>query len=287
MAMGRIKAKPPNTQAHQENEEGTNLETLSSNEMEVVPPTLPTTQVDKLDLILAELRSTCTALEAQIGTISIGLDLLKADHKNLAEKVKSHRLALDDLVQQTEHTTCLEQMQKQINGLQERADDAEGRASRNNVRILGIPEKSEGKNPTEFVEQWLRRHITTEGLTDHFSVERAHRLPARPPQPGRPPRPFIARILDYRDRDTLLRAAREKAPILFENKTISLYPDFTLTVQKARATFMEAKKKLRAHNLKYALLFPARLRVIHNQKAISWRTLRRLWNGWRSLIHRS
>lgn len=99
-----------------------------------------------------------------------------------------------------------------------------------------------------------------------FSVERAQRMPARPPKPGMPPRTMIARILHYKDRDTLLRAARDKAPIRFENKTISLYPDDTPTVQKARASFLGVKKNLRSRNLKYALLFPAKLKVIHNQK---------------------
>lgn len=231
--MGRPKAKQPDppTQQEQEAEHAGDLERCG--DTDIIPPTPQTAQVDKLDLILKEIRDTRSALETQIRTLSVGLNLLQADHKKLAEKVKSQKMALDDLIpQQTIHSSQLEDMQRKITALQERIDGAEGRSRRNNVRILRIPEKSEGNNATGFVEQWLRTHVTTEGLTDHFSVERAHRLPPRPPAPGRPPRPLIARILDYKDRDTILRMARDKAPILFENRTVSLYPDFTLAVQK-------------------------------------------------------
>lgn len=92
-------------------------------------------------------------------------------------------------------------------------------------------------------------------------------MPSRPPRPGGPLRPIIARILNYKDRGTILLAARENAPLLLENEHISIYPDFTMAVQKARNTFREVKKTLQTHNLKYAMLFPARLKIIHNQKS--------------------
>lgn len=271
--MGRTKAKQPDPSMQRESGPDSSTDHNGEADLEMIAPTQQEGLPDKLDIILQEIRDTRKALEIQIGTLSTGLNLLRADHGKLNEKVQANKLALQDLIpQQTEHSIKRENIQRTLAELQNRIDEAEGRSRRNNIRILCIPEKCEGRNATTFVEQWLRTNISSEGLTSHFSVERAHRLPSRPPEPGRPPRPLIARILDYRDRDTLLRAARERAPIVFENKTISLYPDFTLAVQKSRATFLEVKRKLRLHNLKYALLFPARLKVIHNQKALFFDT---------------
>lgn len=267
--MGRTKTKQPDPADARNLDTDDNVESPEAGTPETIPPNLHDEQSHKLDLILKEIKDTRSALETQIGTISVGLNLLKADHKNLSEKVKANKLALDDLIpQHTLHQSNIAQLQNQIKGLQDRVDDAEGRSRRNNIRILGLPEKCEGRNPIQFAEQWLKDYVTTEGLTGHFSVERAHRLPARPLQQGRPARPFIVRILDYKDRDLLLRKARDKAPISYENKTISLYPDYTLSVQKVTASFLAAKRQLREHNLKYALLFPARLKVIHDQKSL-------------------
>lgn len=66
-----------------------------------------------------------------------------------------------------------------MKGLQDMVDDAESRSRRNNVQILGIPERSEGSNPTQFVEQWLRGHVAPEVLTDLWSVHIGSRLGLR------------------------------------------------------------------------------------------------------------
>ena len=46
------------------------------------------------------------------------------------------------------------------------------------------------------------------------------------------------------------------------NNKISAYPDFPAEVQRRRATFLKVKTHLRSLDMKYALLFPAKLRVI-------------------------
>lgn len=50
------------------------------------------TTPDKFDLILKEIRDTRFTLEQQIGTLTTGLTLLRADHKKLAETVQDRTL---------------------------------------------------------------------------------------------------------------------------------------------------------------------------------------------------
>lgn len=45
-----------------------------------------------------------------------------------------------------------------------------------------------------------------------------------------------------------------------------LYPDYILMVQWQRSSFQAVKKKLQQAQLKYALLYPARLKIIYNKK---------------------
>ena len=45
-----------------------------------------------------------------------------------------------------------------------------------------------------------------------------------------------------------------------------LFPDYTAAIQQQRSSFLGIKRKLRELDLKYALLFPARLRVSINGK---------------------
>lgn len=95
-----------------------------------------------------------------------------------------------------------------------------------------------------------------------FSVEQVHRVPAYPLPPGTPPRPFLFKMLNHKDKDIILSKARTMGPaMMIANSNISLFPDFSANVQKRRAQFTDVKKRMRALELQYAMLCPARLCV--------------------------
>ncbi|KAJ1187823.1 hypothetical protein NDU88_004593 [Pleurodeles waltl] len=138
----------------------------------------------------------------------------------------------------------------------------ESRARRNNVRFLGFPESMRQPESEISLEQWLIKEVLNGAPSKFFSVERAYRIPGRPPAPGQSPRPLIARFLNYRDRDAILQQFRSKGPFKYEDSNINAYPDFTQEVENQRNSFIKIKQRLREHNIKYALLFPAKLRVV-------------------------
>lgn len=72
-------------------------------------------------------------------------------------------------------------MQRQIQLLQSHQDDLENRIRRCNLRFIGIPEKEEGTDPVTFLESLLIAQYGREAFSMMFAVERAHRIPARPP----------------------------------------------------------------------------------------------------------
>lgn len=77
-----------------------------------------------------------------------------------------------------------------------KTDDIENRLRRNNVRIVGLPEKVEGRDPTVFVEGWLQEVFGKEAFSPIYTVKRAHRAPPRPlPSALPPPRSILARLL--------------------------------------------------------------------------------------------
>lgn len=104
-------------------------------------------------MILKEIRDSRSALEPQLSTISVDINLLKDDHRKFAYKVKITEQTVETIVPQVNnHDEELSQMRQQIESLQARADDAEGRARLNNLEIVGFPEGSRGPNPTTFIE---------------------------------------------------------------------------------------------------------------------------------------
>ena len=97
--------------------------------------------------------------------------------------------------------------------------------------------------------------------TAMFMVERAHRILFRLPKPEAPPRPFLIRLLNYRDRDQILSTAGIRADIQYDNTKLLFFPDYPWEIQQQRREYTEIRRRLREKGLKYSLLYPSKLRV--------------------------
>ena len=240
--------------------------------------TSPDTQEPSRADLMEAIRGSREALETQIAGVSIEVNLLRADLRKVSDKVTTAEDNITSL--QTEVRHLKKQVSHLTNAtetLADKAEESEGRARRSNLRLLGFPERAEGRAAEAFLEGWLTETVPQGELSTIFAIERAHRALTSPPPVGAPPRALIAKILNYRDRDTILRVAREKAPLKFENHNITIYPDYTQRVQEMRKSFLEVKQKLRAMEVKYMLLYPAKLRVIYKGQSHFFEKPEEVW----------
>ena len=76
-----------------------------------------------------------------------------------------------------------------------------------------------------YLEDWLQTVVGSECLSKFYALERVHRVSARPPRTGGPPRSVVAKLLHYCDRDYFLQQARDKCQYAVENSMVSIYPD--------------------------------------------------------------
>uniref|UniRef100_A0A803KDP9 L1 transposable element RRM domain-containing protein n=1 Tax=Xenopus tropicalis TaxID=8364 RepID=A0A803KDP9_XENTR len=218
--------------------------------------------------LLSAIIESRTATTSQLEEIKVDISLLRHDLQNIRERtteVETRVSTLEDTVSPLPNNITV--IKQQLQQALDKTEDLENRLRRNNVRIVGLPEKVEGQNPETFIENWLKQTLGNDTFSTMFVVERAHRVPTRPHPPGAPPRPFLLRMLNYRDRDAALKAARIKGPITFNGTTVSLYPDFSPTIQKQRATFTAIKRRLREAHIPYGMIYPARLRVQDGDRA--------------------
>ncbi|KAJ1154748.1 hypothetical protein NDU88_007491 [Pleurodeles waltl] len=244
-----------------------------------IPSTNPASPIDKLDWILKKIHESWTAIEHHINSIASDLGILRDDHKKLADKVHAAEGTRTELVpQHARNLDSLADLQCRIQQLHDPTEDAEGRARRNNTRIVGLPVSEEGANPTKFIKKWLRITVVPHGLSPMFVFKRAHRVPACRPPLGAPPRPIVAWILNYRDRDHLLQTTWRSSPIKVANATVLLFSDYTLEVQWRRASYQSVKKKLCEEGLKYALLFLACLKIMHDDCSLFFGTSNAAWD---------
>lgn len=211
---------------------------------------------------------TCqTTLTEHIDGMRAEMSFLKQDVQTIRERASEaeQRISdMEDVVWPMEGK--VQYLHKEINAHTDNLGDMEDRQRRNNVRFVGFPEKAEGTQPEDFLELWLKDNMADTTFSRLFAIERAHRIPSKPPPPGAHPRPMIARILHFRDRESIFRAACTGGELQYNGNRISIYPDFSAATQKQRASFIHVKKRLRDLQLPYSMLYPAKLRVVDGGK---------------------
>lgn len=220
---------------------------------------------DYLRAIMLEVRSSLKTINAKIDTLQSGLDSVK-------QKVVIHKTRLD--AWRTEFQICktptpkLDRRSWALKKLWKPSKTRTRiwrRVRRNNLRILGLPESTAITKMETYIEHLLKE-LFGPSLSSFMLVERAHRSLAPKPVPSRPPRPIIARLLNYGDRDAILREAGRLGSVTFQGNTLMFFPDYTPTVQAARREFAPAKKLLAASSIQYAMMYPAKLKIVHKDR---------------------
>lgn len=152
-----------------------------------------------------------------------------------------------------------EEMRTQNILLKTKVIDLESRSRRQNIKIIGLPEKIEKGSPSTFVSDFLLKLLGAEQFPRGIKVDRAHRSGA----PGNRPRVMIAKIHHDSMKEKIIRMARNEGPLTFEGQRISIFPDLTAEVMKDRRDFDPVRLKLKEANVRHGFLFPARLIFTH------------------------
>ena len=155
----------------------------------------------------------------------------------------------------------IKQLEEQTATLLDRVEDMENRSRRANLRILNVPEGSEkGQSTVKFVSEMLME-VMGEGVFETPpDLERAHRSPGQKPQEGRPPRPLVICFHRFQEKEKVLRWGRTH-DVKFKGSKLRIYPDLSVGLAKKRAAFKDVKQRLYEKNVRFSLLYPARLRV--------------------------
>uniref|UniRef100_H2ZVN2 L1 transposable element RRM domain-containing protein n=1 Tax=Latimeria chalumnae TaxID=7897 RepID=H2ZVN2_LATCH len=146
--------------------------------------------------------------------------------------------------------------------LWDRVQDLENRSRRNNIRVIGVPEGVEGNGvsgPTMLLS--ILQDCLLLGESDPIEVEQAHRTLGPRPAPDQRPRPIIARLLRFQDRERILRLAREAGELYWRGGKIMIFPDMSRELAAQRKCFTLARCCCMELGLRHALQYPVVLRV--------------------------
>ena len=160
--------------------------------------------------MFSDLKDSLRTIDGKLDTLMYRMDRFQ----ERADKQEGRLTEVESRVSTIEDShrvldTRLPEIQKELHLLKAKNEDLEGRSRRNNIRIIGLSESISPRNMEEFIEKLLIDLFGRDCFSSMMVIERAHRSLATKLRPGQPPRPIIARFLNYRDRDRTLLLNRE------------------------------------------------------------------------------
>ncbi|KAI4901813.1 hypothetical protein NFI96_008255 [Prochilodus magdalenae] len=230
------------------------LSSLREGISKIIKEELKRAFADDFNSLKSELQAVRLEISSSTATIRSEVDRMKADLTDMAGGLSTWS---DEVASLQTAVTCL---QSQVEKLKEKNEDLEGRMRRGNIRIVGVDEQPESSSPAA-VSRLLKEALR---MDRDVKVDRSHRCLIQW-KPGDRPRVIIAKLHYDGDAAEILRRARDRAPLSYNGKRISIYPDYTAT--KARASFTSVRKMLRGlQGVRYGLLYPARLRISYKNE---------------------
>lgn len=197
--------------------------------------------------------------------------------QSVAIDVRNHGTRLSEAEQRVEETetanielrdTLLHSL-KQQKLLLDKVTDLEGRSRRNNVRIYGIKEGTEGSSMLTFMDNFLKTELALDKNVD-LLIQRAHRSIGPKPQDESISRSILVNFQRYDIKDQVLKAAWAKK-ITCGGRSVTFAHDLPTEVNNKLKEYKDIKKILKEKQIRFQTPYPAKMRI-------HWENGARLYN---------
>ena len=129
-----------------------------------------------------------------------------------------------------------------------------------NIRIIGVPEGEEEEQKIEnLFEQIMKNFPSLAKEIDFQEVQEAQRVPKKLDPRKHTPRHIIITLPKIKDKERILKAAREKETVTYKGVPIGLSADFSKETLQVRRGWKDVFKIMKGKNLHPRLHYPAKL----------------------------
>ena len=129
-----------------------------------------------------------------------------------------------------------------------------------NIRITGAPEGEDTEKGSENTfEEIIMEKFRNLGKEIASQIQEAQRVPGRMNTRRNRQIHIVTKLTKIKDKEKLLKAAREKRQITYKGTPIRLTADFSAETLQARREWHDILKVMKGKNLQPRLLYPARI----------------------------
>lgn len=229
------------------------------------PPSPPkSTSPVSMEMLLDEIR----ALRPFIEETNSKIQSLTDHWSQLDTRISAVEHKVDSFAEIPPEVSLLK---SQVSTLQRQVEELENRNRRNNLRIYGLQEGSEGADPLSFFRSFLPKLLHMPDGTA-LNIQRAHRLghPSAASSSSPRPRGVILYFLEYTDLLKVLSAARSAQRVTWSGHTLFFAQDYAKATANRRKAFLNMRPELRALGARYGLFHPCVFKVTHNNKTVTY-----------------
>ncbi|XP_060136442.1 protein KRBA1 isoform X2 [Zootoca vivipara] len=171
----------------------------------------------KLDRLSADMSAVCR----DVSRLQSHVDRLEQDARGWVLELAALRMENHSL------SECVRRMERRFRAL-------ENRSRRNNLRVLGLPEGSEGSDTVAFLQKTLPTLLGLPPEAPPLEIESARRVQGGTSwDPSGRPRPLVLQLLRSGDRAAILQAARGR-PLSYAGAQVTILPDFCSSLSQRR-----------------------------------------------------
>ena len=132
----------------------------------------------------------------------------------------------------------------------------------NNIHIIGIPDGEKEEQGIENLFEKIKMENFPNFMREEVTqVQEAQRVSIKRNLKRLIGRHIIIKMAKFKDKERILRAAREKQEVTYKGALIRLPADFLMEMLHARREWQEIFQVMRTRGLQPRLLYPARLSI--------------------------
>ena len=201
---------------------------------------------EALDMYTAEIKSSKKQLVE-----SMEMKGTTQEMKDTMETYNSRSQEAEENTQELENKTpeslhAKEQMEKRMKKYEQHLRELKDETKYNNVRIIGVPEGEEkGKGAEAIIEEIINENFPSLMKDIKLQIQEAQRTPNRRDMKRPTLRYLIIRLSNVKDKERILKAAREKQSITYKGSLIRLCADLSAETMEARRKWCDIFKILK------------------------------------------
>ncbi|KAI5941267.1 LINE-1 retrotransposable element ORF1 protein [Manis javanica] len=221
--------------------------------------TLPEMQFKiKITNMLMEVQKDIQKLKNELGS---EIQLLKSTMEGIKSRLDTVEETINEIeTREEEYKEVEAQRENRISKNERILRELYDQPKLNNIHIIGIPEEEEREKGIESVfEEVVAENFPNLGKDIVSQAVEIHRSPNTRDPKRTTPRHIVIKLAKIKDKDRLLKAARERNITTYKGKPIRLTSDFSAETLQARREWHDVLNAMKQKGLEPRLLNPARL----------------------------